>query len=336
MDEVRQARSARKKPFDYDAPVEGLRALDRYTFQIRLTKPNLQLPLLPRRLQRVTGAVAREVVEVYGDKIIGASGGHRAVPARVLEAHPRRWCSRGTPTTARNTTTRSRPRTTRSRRPRSAQLHGRQAADGRSRRGLDHRGAAAALALVPERRDRRHRAAAAASSPTSPMPNGKLAPNLAKRGIYLRPLAAASSSPTRTSTMEDPVVGGYTPGQGRAAPRDRAGVGHRGGDPRSSAQEPGDPAQQPDRPGRGGYDPDFRSSVSDYNPAKAQGAARHVRLRRLRRRRLARPARRPAARPRVRDRARDSDRQLDRALEEEHGRHRRPHRLPERESGPST
>jgi ABC-type transport system substrate-binding protein len=57
-----------KRPFDYEAPVEGLRALDRYTIQFRLERP------LPRFLQTLAtgdlyGAVAREVVEAYGDDI---------------------------------------------------------------------------------------------------------------------------------------------------------------------------------------------------------------------------------------------------------------------------
>ena len=45
--------------FDYDQPIEGLRALDRYTLQLRLTAPNY--PIVEGFL--VTLAVAREVVE---------------------------------------------------------------------------------------------------------------------------------------------------------------------------------------------------------------------------------------------------------------------------------
>ncbi len=69
LSELRQKLLAEKKPFNYDTPVEGLRAIDRYTFQIKLGTPT------PRLLQQLftdgslTGAVAREVVELYGDKI---------------------------------------------------------------------------------------------------------------------------------------------------------------------------------------------------------------------------------------------------------------------------
>jgi ABC-type transport system substrate-binding protein len=66
---MRDAAIKSKKPFDYDTPVEGLRALDRYTLQFKLGQPN------PRFTDEVSdpavvGAVAREVVEYYGDKIM--------------------------------------------------------------------------------------------------------------------------------------------------------------------------------------------------------------------------------------------------------------------------
>ena len=68
LSELRKKLIDEKKPFDYDTPVEGLRSLDRYTFQIRLGQPT------PRLLHNFTdgsftGAVAREVVEFYGDDI---------------------------------------------------------------------------------------------------------------------------------------------------------------------------------------------------------------------------------------------------------------------------
>jgi ABC-type transport system substrate-binding protein len=56
-------------PFDYDKPVPGLQTLDRYTFRVTLGKPN---PRLAEVLadSSVMGAVAREVVEFYGDRIM--------------------------------------------------------------------------------------------------------------------------------------------------------------------------------------------------------------------------------------------------------------------------
>ncbi len=54
-----------KRPFDYSREVAGLKALDRYTLQITLARPR------PRFLYSLVGlqAVAREVVEAYGDRI---------------------------------------------------------------------------------------------------------------------------------------------------------------------------------------------------------------------------------------------------------------------------
>ena len=51
---------------DYDAPVEGLRALDRYTLQFKLVEPNY--PVMRSSLESA-GAVAREVVAAAGGEI---------------------------------------------------------------------------------------------------------------------------------------------------------------------------------------------------------------------------------------------------------------------------
>lgn len=58
----------RKQPFDTDREIEGIRALDRYTLQLKLDQPR------PRLLEILAGgdlfgAVAREVVEHYGDTL---------------------------------------------------------------------------------------------------------------------------------------------------------------------------------------------------------------------------------------------------------------------------
>ncbi len=61
---------AARKPgakFDYDAPLPGLRALDRYTLQIRLT--GVDYTLLERLAGLPAMAVAREVVTAAGDDI---------------------------------------------------------------------------------------------------------------------------------------------------------------------------------------------------------------------------------------------------------------------------
>ena len=68
LSELRKRAVVTRKPFDYNVEVEGVRALDRTTLRITLGLPNPQFiyvladPVL-------TGAVAREVVEHYGDDI---------------------------------------------------------------------------------------------------------------------------------------------------------------------------------------------------------------------------------------------------------------------------
>jgi ABC-type transport system substrate-binding protein len=65
--ELNQRALAEKKPFDYDSEIEGVRALDRYTLRFRMKDPR------PRFLETLAasdifGAVAREVIEFYGDQ----------------------------------------------------------------------------------------------------------------------------------------------------------------------------------------------------------------------------------------------------------------------------
>jgi ABC-type transport system substrate-binding protein len=61
-----RARALKGARFDYDTPIEGLRALDRYTVQIRLEQPHPRFIYLMADSGNF-GAVAREVVEKYGD-----------------------------------------------------------------------------------------------------------------------------------------------------------------------------------------------------------------------------------------------------------------------------
>jgi ABC-type transport system substrate-binding protein len=69
LHELRQRAIQTRQPFDYDTEVPGLRAVDRYTFEMRLGEPG------PRFVSHfatagLTGAVAREVVQYHGDAIV--------------------------------------------------------------------------------------------------------------------------------------------------------------------------------------------------------------------------------------------------------------------------
>ena len=86
--------AAKTGKFNYDAPVEGLRALDRYTLQIKLTAPDYNFAYI-LAMPAVIG-VTREAVEAYKDDI----GAHPVSTGAymlktyergrrvVLEAHP--------------------------------------------------------------------------------------------------------------------------------------------------------------------------------------------------------------------------------------------------------
>jgi ABC-type transport system substrate-binding protein len=68
---LREAALTQRRPFDYDRPIEGLQAPDRYTLRIRLAapRPRLLTAILPIGGRYV--AVAREVVEAQGPGITG-------------------------------------------------------------------------------------------------------------------------------------------------------------------------------------------------------------------------------------------------------------------------
>ena len=67
LSELRAKARRDKTAFDYEQEVEGIRALDRYTFQVHLGAPS---PRFHHQFATsMTGAVAREVVQAYGDDI---------------------------------------------------------------------------------------------------------------------------------------------------------------------------------------------------------------------------------------------------------------------------
>jgi ABC-type transport system substrate-binding protein len=96
LSELRKAAMAAKTPFPYDVEVPGIRALDRYRFEIRLAEPNPRFAL-NMTAPSTFGAVAREVVERYAADPMAhpvGTGPFRLVQWRrssqiVLERNPR-------------------------------------------------------------------------------------------------------------------------------------------------------------------------------------------------------------------------------------------------------
>ena len=87
LDEL-AAKAKKTGKFDYDAKVPGMEAVDRYTLRFRLKETDYNFPYVVAHTS--LGAVAREVIEAYGDDTMGASGRHRALPAEELDARARK------------------------------------------------------------------------------------------------------------------------------------------------------------------------------------------------------------------------------------------------------
>jgi ABC-type transport system substrate-binding protein len=258
-----------KQPFDYDAPIEGLKTLDRHTLQLKTREPR------PRLVQLLSdtahyGAVAREVVEFYGDKIDAHPVG--TGPFRLKE-----WRRSSAIVLERNPTYRD------------ERWHAEPAADDADGQAMLARFKGRPLPLVDEVRISIIEEAQpfwlaflnaeidTAVSKTGAVPGefinqaapgGQLAPHLAKRGIRMRRQANADSAYVYFN-MEDPVVGGYTPD--KVALRRAIGlavnveklirIGYRG---------QAIPTQSMLVPHTSGYDPRFKSEMGDHEPARAR------------------------------------------------------------------
>lgn len=264
LDRLRQRVLKDKQPFDYDSEVEGIRALDRYTFQIRLERPN---PRFAYTLALATplGAVAREVVDAYGDQIMAHPVG--TGPFRLAQ-----WTRTSRIVLERNPTYREEiydfaapadaPRLARD----VERLRGRriplvdrvevtiiQEAQPRwlsfEQGALDH-------LLVP------------IEYGTLAAPNGQLAPNLARRGVRLDVTPMADIALTYFN-MEHPLVGGYT--ADKVALRRAISLAFDADNYikqvyRGNAV----PAQSPFVPGTFGYGTQPNTGMSEYNAASAK------------------------------------------------------------------
>ena len=266
LSELRKEVLKSKKPFDYDREVEGLRALDRYTLQVKIGVPD------PRFIHQFAdtgylGAVAREVVELYGDKIMAHPVGTNAWKLAewrrssriVLDKNPNyrdEFYDETPPADAD-------PRLI----AEAAKLKGRKLPM------IDR----IEIAIIEENQPRwlsfmNAEADMVEEVPNDfasiAIPNNKLAPNLAKQGIRMvrYPRADVSFS---YFNMEDSTVGGYTPD--KVALRRAIGLGvNLDKQVRLARRGQALISQGPMPPGVFGYDPAFKSEMSEYSPARAR------------------------------------------------------------------
>jgi ABC-type transport system substrate-binding protein len=261
---LREEAIKNKTPFDYDREVEGIRALDRYTIQFRLDKPR------PRFLYilaegNVFGAVAREVVEFYGDKIMEHPVG--TGPFRLAQ-----WRRSSRIVLERNPNYRERF------------YDATPAADDAEGQALLARFKGRRLPML----DRVEISIIEVSQPRwlaflneqfdllpVPLefadlaaPNGRLAPNLAKRGIGLQRIINADRT-LFYFNMEDPLVGGYTPD--RVALRRAISLASDVSREISILRRgQAVPAQSMVAPGSWGYDSGLKTENSDFSVARAK------------------------------------------------------------------
>jgi len=269
LSEVRKAALDQRKPFDYDAPIEGMKALDRYTVRFMLKEAR------PRFIQTLAasdllGAQAREVVEHYGENI----GEH---PVGTGPFRLKRWVRGSKIILERNPQFRHEV------------YNAQPAADDEAGQAIAARFKGRTLPLVDEvevsvieenqpmwlaflNREVDGLVSNAGSVPLEfanmALPGGKLAPNLARQGIQLHRVLKSDCG-MMYFNMEDPVVGGYTPD--KVALRRAISLAY---DVKREITQvrrgQAVPAQSPLVPGTTGYDANFRSLMSEHDVGRAR------------------------------------------------------------------
>jgi len=265
LSELRKKALAGDAPFDYDSEIEGLRALDSHTvqFKLRETRPRFLYSLAD---PGIGGIVAREVVEKYGDKIMEHPVG--TGPFMLKE-----WRRSSKITLVRNPGYRE---VYYDAQPAPGDAHAQgilKAMKGKRLPMVDKVEVSIIddpqprwLSFLNNEHDLVERLPE--NFATHAIPNNKLAPNLAKRGIQID-RGPLSDIRMFYFSMTHPVVGGYTPEkvalrraialamsgeqEARLAHRGQAMVAHGFVMPNTLS-----------------FDADYRSEMGTYDPARAR------------------------------------------------------------------
>jgi ABC-type transport system substrate-binding protein len=267
LSELRAKIMAAKQPFPYDTEVEGVRALDRYTFEITLGEAT------PRFHQDVFtdggsfGAVAREVVEFYGDKIMEHPVG--TGPFKLAE-----WRRSSRIVLARNPGFRE-------------VFYDEEAPPD------DARSVAIAKALKGKRIPMLDRVEISIIEEAQPrwlsflnrqtdfmdrlpnefanvaIPNNVVAPNLAKQGIFMDQAPLVDATLASFFNAENPVVGGNTPD--KVALRRAISLAYNSEEEvRVVRRNQAVLAQSAIAPLTYGYNPQFKSEMSEFDVPRAK------------------------------------------------------------------
>ena len=264
MDEV-LARARKANRMDYDTPVEGLRALDRYTFQVRLKQPNYNFIYYLAHCNS-TCAVAREVDELYGDKVAEhpvGSGPFRLVfwkrsSKMVFEKNPNFRDEVYNPEP---------PSDDAAAQAIAAKYRGRKLPlVDKVEVYVIEEPQPRYLAFLNNEHDFLERIPDEFANVA--FPGNQLAADLRRRGVRMDQIPGMELTYSYFA-MKDPIVGGYTPE--KIALRRAIVLGQDvGAEVAIARKNQAIPAHSPIGPGAAGYDPDFRSNATEYNPAKSK------------------------------------------------------------------
>ncbi len=267
LSELRKTVLDNKSDFPYDTPVEGVKALDRYTLQFNLAEPSPRFHQQLLTDSSAFGAMAREVVEFYGDRIMEHPVG--TGPFKLGE-----WRRSSRIVLVRNPDFREELYSAQppADDPRSQAIAAR--LQGRRLPMIDR----VEISIIEETQPRwlsflngqsdfLERLPAEFSEIA--IPNNELAPNLRKQGIVMDRAPLVDATLASLFNQENPVVGGYTPD--KVALRRAISLAYNSADEiRLIRKDQAVPAQTAIAPWTFGYQPDLKSAMSDYDPARAK------------------------------------------------------------------
>jgi ABC-type transport system substrate-binding protein len=254
--------TAKAGRFDYEARIAGLEVVDRYTLRIRLKEPDLRflyVLAVPN-----TAAVAREVVEAYGNDLgahpVGTGpyrlGEYKRSSKIELVANPGfrpvTYAPTGpVPPALQPVATALKGK----RLPLTPRIEISVVEEAQGRWLGFVNGEMDIITTVPSTLSERA------------IVDGKLKPELAAKGIRHQALVRANTAYTYFN-MEDPVVGGYTPE--KIALRRAIGMGYDIKEVLRLVNGRAVPAKGPIPPDIAGYDPSLRTNAQAYDPAAAR------------------------------------------------------------------
>ena len=256
------AEAKRTGRFDYDQPIEGLQAPSKYEFRLKLTEPDYNMLYI--LAMPATAALAREVVEHYGEAItehpVGTGpfklGEWKRSSKIVLVANPdfrEEYFATAGGEDERDAEI-------------ARHLQGKRLPlVGRIENYVIEEAQPRWLAFLNAEHD--YIRSVPVEFIEMAMPAGRLAPNLARRGVQVRPDEVAWLTYT-TFNMKDPVVGGYTPD--KIALRRAISLAYPIHEEIAIVyKNQAIKVDSPIAPGMAGFTPE-RSPTLEYNPAKAK------------------------------------------------------------------